>query len=60
MLVLPGPGLLVIVAGLSVLAVDYVWAQRLRTEATARLTSTGHTIRRAVTSRRSIRRGDSD
>jgi hypothetical protein len=28
MLVLPGPGLLVIVAGLAVLATEYVWAQR--------------------------------
>ena len=29
MLVLPGPGLLVIVAGLAILATEYVWAQRL-------------------------------
>ena len=29
MLVLPGPGLLVIIAGLAVLATEYVWAQRL-------------------------------
>jgi Putative transmembrane protein (PGPGW) len=29
MLVLPGPGILVIVAGLAVLATEYVWAQRL-------------------------------
>lgn len=28
MLVLPGPGLLVIIAGLAVLATEYVWAQR--------------------------------
>lgn len=37
MMVLPGPGILVIVAGLAVLATEYVWAQRLlkraRTEA---------------------------
>jgi hypothetical protein len=29
LLVLPGPGLLVIIAGLAVLATEYVWAQRL-------------------------------
>lgn len=29
MLVLPGPGLLVIIAGLAILATEYVWAQRL-------------------------------
>jgi uncharacterized protein (TIGR02611 family) len=28
MLVLPGPGILVIVAGLAILATEYVWAQR--------------------------------
>jgi uncharacterized protein (TIGR02611 family) len=29
MLVIPGPGLLVIIAGLAILATEYVWAQRL-------------------------------
>lgn len=29
LLVLPGPGILVIVAGLAILATEYVWAQRL-------------------------------
>ena len=29
MLVLPGPGLLVIIAGLAILATEYVWAERL-------------------------------
>jgi Putative transmembrane protein (PGPGW) len=28
MLVLPGPGILVIIAGLAILATEYVWAQR--------------------------------
>ncbi len=28
MLVVPGPGLLVIIAGLAILATEYVWAQR--------------------------------
>jgi len=29
MIVLPGPGVLVIIAGLAVLATEYVWAQRM-------------------------------
>ena len=29
MLVLPGPGILVIIAGLAILATEYVWAERL-------------------------------
>lgn len=29
MLVLPGPGILVIIAGLAVLATEYVWAERM-------------------------------
>ncbi len=29
MLVLPGPGLVVIIAGLAVLATEYVWAERM-------------------------------
>jgi uncharacterized protein (TIGR02611 family) len=33
MLVLPGPGLLVIIAGLSVLAIEFAWAARLRDQA---------------------------
>jgi uncharacterized protein (TIGR02611 family) len=28
MLVLPGPGVLVVIAGLAILATEYVWAQR--------------------------------
>jgi hypothetical protein len=36
MIVLPGPGLLVIIAGLAVLATEYVWARRLLMAAKAR------------------------
>lgn len=36
MLVIPGPGLLVIVAGLAVLASEYAWAQRALDEAKRR------------------------
>jgi hypothetical protein len=39
LLVLPGPGLLLISAGISLLAVDYPWAQRLLTRIRARLTA---------------------
>jgi hypothetical protein len=38
MLVLPGPGVVVILAGLAVLATEFVWARRVleRTKATAK------------------------
>jgi len=36
MLVLPGPGLLVIIAGLAILATEYVWAERMLAEAKRR------------------------
>jgi uncharacterized protein (TIGR02611 family) len=34
MLILPGPGLVVIIAGLSVLAIEFAWARRWRDAAT--------------------------
>ena len=37
MLVLPGPGLLVVLAGLAVLSLEYAWARRLRDEARFRV-----------------------
>ena len=36
LLVLPGPGLLVIVAGLAILSTEYVWARRLLSKAKAK------------------------
>lgn len=36
LMVLPGPGILLIVAGLAVLATEYVWAQRLLVHAKGR------------------------
>lgn len=44
MLVLPGPGLLAIVAGLTLLAVDYVWARRLLATARRRLDTAGRSM----------------
>ena len=38
MLVLPGPGLLVIIAGLAVLATEFVWAEYLLDQAKERAT----------------------
>lgn len=37
MLFLPGPGLLVLVAGLAVLSIEFLWAQRLRERTLRRL-----------------------
>ena len=36
MLVLPGPGIVVILAGLAILATEYVWAERMLAEAKRR------------------------
>jgi len=36
MLVLPGPGIVVIIAGLAILATEYVWAERMLAEAKRR------------------------
>jgi hypothetical protein len=48
LLVLPGPGLLVIAAGLALLATEYEWAARLLHKVKARLA----TARQAVSRRR--------
>lgn len=46
MLVLPGPGLLAIAAGLALLAVDYHWAKRLLVRTRQRIDATGQAVRR--------------
>lgn len=43
MLVLPGPGLLVIIGGLSILAMEFAWAARLRDRAKERAVTAGRT-----------------
>ncbi len=52
MLVLPGPGLLVIVAGLSILAIEFAWAARLRDQAKDRAKNAAATASKAVLGRR--------
>jgi uncharacterized protein (TIGR02611 family) len=44
MLITPGPGVLLIFAGLSVLAVEFVWAQRLL----RRIKNNGNELSRAI------------
>lgn len=46
MLVLPGPGLLAIVAGLAVLATEYAWARRALDEAKRRTGDVAGRLRR--------------
>ena len=52
MLVLPGPGLLVIVAGLSILAVEFAWAARLRDRAKDKAKTAAAAASNAVRGRR--------
>jgi hypothetical protein len=52
MLVLPGPGILVIVAGLTLLAVDYAWAKRLLVRARQKLDTAGHSLAHRLSRRR--------
>lgn len=49
MLVLPGPGLIVIVAGLSVLAIEFAWARRWRDTAQAKATAAAQKTKTMVT-----------
>lgn len=46
LLVLPGPGLLLIVAGLAVLATEFVWAQAALAAAKRRAGQAGNAVRR--------------
>ena len=48
MLVLPGPGLLVIIAGLSVLAIEFAWAERLRDQAKDKAKAAAQKAKRAL------------
>ena len=44
LLALPGPGILVIIGGLAILATEYVWAQRLLAKAKARATQAKNAV----------------
>jgi hypothetical protein len=47
MLVLPGPGLLVMAAGLAMLALEFAWAERVLERTLNQMTKTTRTVRRA-------------
>ena len=47
LLVLPGPGLLVIAAGLAMLALEFAWAERVLERTLDRMSKTSQTVRRA-------------
>jgi uncharacterized protein (TIGR02611 family) len=48
MIPLPGPGLLVTAVGLAVLALEFVWAERLLERTVDRMTKTSETVKRAT------------
>lgn len=48
MLVLPGPGIVVVLAGLAVLATEFVWAERALTYTKDRASSAGQSLKRKV------------
>ena len=56
LLVLPGPGLLLIVAGLAVLATEFVWAERALDSAKRRASDAGRLVGRQVRRREAERR----
>jgi uncharacterized protein (TIGR02611 family) len=53
LLVLPGPGLLVIVAGLAVLATEFAWAERLLDQAKQQAAKATDKAKRSIFRRRS-------
>jgi len=54
---LPGPGLLVVVLGLAVLASEFTWAQRALDKAQRRAQRSGDAVRLRWQMRRQMRRG---
>ena len=46
MLVLPGPGILVIIVGLAILATEFVWAERLLIRARDRMARVARKLRK--------------
>jgi uncharacterized protein (TIGR02611 family) len=58
LLVLPGPGLLVIVAGLAVLATEFAWAERLLDQAKRQAAKATETAKRSIFRRRKLGPGE--
>ena len=57
MLVLPGPGLLVVVAGLAILGTEFAWARRRLDQAKTAANKTGNTAK-SIVRRRRVERPD--
>ena len=54
MLVLPGPGLLVIAIGLGILALEFVWAERLLERTVDKLDEAGDAVKRSSRKQRAL------
>jgi uncharacterized protein (TIGR02611 family) len=54
MLVLPGPGLLVIAIGLGILALEFVWAERLLERTVDKMEEAADTVRRSSRKRQAL------
>jgi uncharacterized protein (TIGR02611 family) len=54
MLVLPGPGLLVIAIGLAILALEFVWAERLLERTVDKMEEAADTVKRSSRKQRAL------
>ena len=54
MLVLPGPGLLVIAIGLAILALEFVWAERLLERTVDKMEEAADTVKRSSRQQRAL------
>jgi uncharacterized protein (TIGR02611 family) len=54
MLVLPGPGLLVIAIGLGILALEFVWAERLLERTVDKMDEAADTVKRSSRKQRAL------
>ena len=54
MLVLPGPGLLVIAIGLGILALEFVWAERLLERTVDKMEDAADTVKRSSRKQRAL------
>jgi uncharacterized protein (TIGR02611 family) len=54
MIPLPGPGLLVVAAGLAVLALEFAWAERLLERTVERMSDAGEKVRSASRAQQAI------